>query len=347
MAENKQNQEDEIDLGNLFKIIGKGIKSLFNAIGDFFLNFFHYFILLLIFLKKNILKIGLAVILGAALGYFLEYDKPEEYSSNLIVETNYNSGIQLYKQIDYLSNLVSKKDTISLAKALQISTTEASQIRTLEVMPHKAEKNLFKLYDEYLKKINDTLFTKGLEIEIFKKRLNQYDYNYQEVFIKSNSKFGFNKISMGLKILVENEYFKRNKEIRKKQLNSKLAVLQKNLIQIDSLRSLYKKVKLKEAGKPSSSTTLEISQKVVDNNINDITLFNTSNEILAEIESLNSQILRSNNILNFISNFEEAGVIDKKVMDEKYFHLAVLFGSVMLLIILLLQLNSYLSNYKK
>ena len=64
MAENQspktQNSSDEIDLGQLFQLIGKG----FNAIFRFFLRVFLY-------LKKNIfILIGLVVI-GFVLGFGL------------------------------------------------------------------------------------------------------------------------------------------------------------------------------------------------------------------------------------------------------------------------------------
>lgn len=50
MAE-KQNipQNDEVDLGNLFKIIGKGFINLFNAIAGFFSWLFNLLVQLLIF----------------------------------------------------------------------------------------------------------------------------------------------------------------------------------------------------------------------------------------------------------------------------------------------------------
>ena len=130
------------------------------------------------------------------------------------------------------------------------------------------------------------------------------------------------------------------------KLKLKLGTLQKNLIQIDSLRSLYRVVALKEAEKTTSNSTIEFSQKQFDNNKNDLELFNTSNSILLEIEKLNFQILKSENILNIISDFNEVGVSNNKITGKKYFQFAVLFGSLMMLIILLLQLNQYLSNYK-
>ncbi len=346
MTKTNPSQEEEIDLGSLFKIIGKGFINLFNAIGKFFTILFHLVITLLFFAKKNAIKIGLAIIIGAIIGLFLDKTEPPKYHSELILKTNYGSGVQLYKQINYLEDLVKKKDTITLAEALEITPLEASQLTSFEIEAYQPKRNLYKLYDEYIM-TTDSVFTRGIKVEDFRKRINEYDYHYHEVKVKSRLKTVFRKVSTGIKKMVENEYFKNRRDIKSIELNQKLFILQKNLVQIDSLRSLYKVVALKEAEKQGASTTLEISQKQFDNNKNDLELFKTSDQILNQIEQLNSEILNSENILNFVSDFGEMGVLDKKIINKKYFQIGLLFGGLMLLAILLLQLNSYLNNYKK
>ena len=52
----KQNNEEEVDLGSLFIIIGNGFKKLFNFIGGVFKGLFHFFILILLFIKENLIK---------------------------------------------------------------------------------------------------------------------------------------------------------------------------------------------------------------------------------------------------------------------------------------------------
>jgi hypothetical protein len=50
-----KNNEDEVDLGALFLIIGKGFTKFFNFIGSIFKGIFHGFISILIFFKSNII----------------------------------------------------------------------------------------------------------------------------------------------------------------------------------------------------------------------------------------------------------------------------------------------------
>ncbi len=341
----KTQQEEEVDLGSLFVVIGKGIKNFFNYIGNILNRIFHYFILLLIFLKKHTVKLGLALLLGFIVGFVLHKLESKIYVSDMIVETNYDSGIQLYKQIDYLNDLVKKKDSVSLSGSLNLNLNEASQINAIEVSAYQAEKHFYKAYDEYLQK-TDTIYTKGFEFVDFKKRMAEYDLRYHQIKVSSKSKTVFANLSPSLISLVENDYYKNVKDLKVNELNQKLSVLHKNLIQIDSLRKTYKEVALKEAEKLSSSSTIEISKSEKDKNENDIELFKTSNEILNTISWTNEDLIRKNNIVNIISDFDKIGVPDKNITHKKYFRFAVLFGGLMLGWILLQQLNRYLEDYK-
>jgi len=341
----KNHQEEEVDLGNLFLVIGKGIRNLFNFIGNIFKSIFHYFILLLIFLKKHTIKLGLALLLGFIIGFILHKLESKSYMSDMIVETNYGSGIQLYKQIDYLNDLVKKKDSISLAQVLNIDSREAAQIDGIKVSPYQPEKNLYKAYDEYLLK-TDTIYTKGFKFEDYKKRMADYDLRFHKIEVTSKSKLIFSELTPSITSLVENDYYKQIKNLKINELHQKISILNKNLQQIDTLRNTYKEVALKEAEKLSSSSTIEISKSENAKNENDIELFKTSNEILNTISWTNTDLIRKNNVVNIISDFDKIGVSDKNITHKKYFQFAILFFGLMLGWILLRELNGFLDRYK-
>ena len=338
-------QEEEVDLGNLFKVIGKGISNLFNAIILFFTTLFHYFILFLIFLKRHAIKLGLAILIGVILGFIIDYKNQKSYVSNLIVETNFDSGVQLYKQINYLNDLVNKKDTLTLANTLNISIKEAAKFTDFNISPYQTSRNLYKAYDTYMQ-TTDTIYTKDFLVDDFKKRLGEYDYRFHNIEVQAFSNNVFKQTTPAIIALVENDYYKNLKNIKLNELNQKLTIYKKNLDQIDSLRYTYKEVAMKEADKSTSSSTIEIAKSDSEKNVNDIKLFETSNNILYQITSTNNEIIRNNNIINVISDFDKIGVVDKKLTHKKYFQFAVLFGGLMLLFILLKLLNKYLSEYK-
>ena len=337
-------QEEEVDLGNLFKVIGKGISNLLNVILQFFISIFHYFILLLIFLKNHAIKLGLALLIGFIVGLIIHKIGPKSYVSDMVVETNYGSGMQLYKQIDYLNNLVKKKDSISLAQVLNIKAIEAAKISRLGVSAYQPERNLYNAYDEYLKE-TDSIYTRNFKFEDFKKRVDEYDFRYHQIEVESESNNIFTKLTSGIINLVENDYFKNKRDIKLKELNQKLDILNNNLIQIDSLRKTYKEVSIKEAEKLTNSSTIEISKSDSKKDENDIKLFETSNELLNNISWTNEDLVRKNNVVNIISNFDQVGVPDKNITHKKYFQFPLLFFGFMLAWILIKKLNHYLENY--
>ena len=53
MSTAKNNNEEEVDLGSLFVIIGKGFKNFFNFIGSIFKGIFHRFIIQILIFCKN------------------------------------------------------------------------------------------------------------------------------------------------------------------------------------------------------------------------------------------------------------------------------------------------------
>ena len=75
MSTAKNNNEEEVDLGSLFVIIGKGFKNFFNFIGSIFKGIFHFLIITLLFFKEHLLKIIVAGLLGFIFGAYLDYNK--------------------------------------------------------------------------------------------------------------------------------------------------------------------------------------------------------------------------------------------------------------------------------
>ncbi len=86
MAEQSKNStSDEVDLGQLFQLIGKGFNRIFNG----FLRFF-------LFIKKNLLiLLGLGV-LGVAIGFGIGKISSEKVKTEVIVRPNLESQEYLY-----------------------------------------------------------------------------------------------------------------------------------------------------------------------------------------------------------------------------------------------------------
>ena len=104
-----QNNSDEIDLGQLFQMIGRGFQKLFNFIGSIFKGIFHLIMVFLLFVQKNIIVIVAAIIIGGVGGFILDIMSPEKYISRMVVEPNFNSVQQLYNNIAFLQKNINNR----------------------------------------------------------------------------------------------------------------------------------------------------------------------------------------------------------------------------------------------
>ncbi len=99
-ANNNQSNSDEIDLGQLFRMIGNGFNNLFRA----FLRVFLY-------LKKNALILAALVLVGAGIGYALGKIISEKLKTEVIVKPQMDSKNYLYDVIDEIQANLKAKDT--------------------------------------------------------------------------------------------------------------------------------------------------------------------------------------------------------------------------------------------
>ncbi len=343
MSTNQTNSE-EVDLGSLFKVIGKGFNNLFKAIGNFFKAIFHYVILLLLFLRNNALKLGLATLIGAGLGLFLDLTKPKVYSSTMIVEPNFKSTQQLYNNINFYHELVKQKDSVVLANVLGITRGEASKLKGFYIQPIRNDNEKFELFDEFIEEV-DTTTVKNIDIKEFKRSFTDYDYKYHKIKVRSEINNLFGKISNPIINSIENNnYFKNQKRINDENLIENEKLLKKSLIEVDTLRKVYNEVLLAEAKKIEQGTNISLAEG--SKKKGEIELFNQRLSLGKELIDNNKEKANTTEILNVVSSFNKVGARERGLLKKNTFRYASIFFGLMVLLILGIQLNRYLTNYK-
>ena len=95
---------EEVDLGQLFKLIGNAFNRFFNFIGSIFNKLFLAFVWLVFFTKKHFIKIVLAGVLGFAYGFIKQKTGDPVYKSDIIIKQNYKTGENLYNSLIFLNN---------------------------------------------------------------------------------------------------------------------------------------------------------------------------------------------------------------------------------------------------
>ena len=345
MSTNQKNNEEEIDLGSLFVIIGKGISNFFNFIGNIFRNIFHFFITILIFFKNNFIKIGIAGIVGLILGVFLEVKKPNTFGSEMLLEPNFNSARQLYNNVNYYNDLVKQKDTTTLQKIFNLDKKSASSLKKFEIEPVIIDRDIINAYDELILVV-DTLTIKSYEYSDFKASFTDYDYDVHKVTVIAEKNDVFDKLDdVIIGSVVENKYFNRLKELTNENLNRTDSVYRQSLSQIDSLRKVYMQVMLDEAKKESAGTNIDLGGQ--KGTTKELDLFEANRKINGDLKILAKEKSNKYEVINVISNFQSTGYQIKGVTKNYAFLLGFLGAGLMIVFLLLIQLNKYLDNYKK
>jgi hypothetical protein len=337
---------DEVDLGQLFELIGNGFKKLFHFIGNIFKEIFGAIIVFLQFIQKHLIKFAIAAIVGLALGIYLDINKEPQYLSSMVVEPNFNSVQQLYNNINFYDELAKSGDSIALAEALNITLKEAGSIKKFTVESYSDENQKVLLFDKFVKSL-DTTTQKAIDMEAYLKNFNSLDARFHTIaLIATNNGVGKKIQDAIINSISRNDYFNLQKDISDINIKLQDSLYSKQITEIDSLQLLYKRVMLKEADKPMQGTNISLGEGGNKDN-KELSLINKMEELKESLVLLNEEKANKSSILNVISAFPRKGVAIKGIWNSYKFIVPLALLSITLFILSLLSLNRYLKNYKK
>lgn len=336
---------EEVDLGQLFTLIGNAFSRLFAFIGSIFKGIFKAIILLLLFFQKHFIKFAIAGIIGFVIGFYLEYKEGPLYESTMMVEPNFNSVQQLYNNIAFYNELAQAEETTALALALDINGEQASTIKEVRVESFADNNQKIKLFDKFIREL-DTNTIKTIDFEAYLENFNSLDARFHKVIMitsKSDvAKKTQNAIVNSIKV---NSYFKLQKDVSDQNIAIQDSVFRKQLIEIDSLQDLYKKVMLAVAQNPGSGTNINLADEK-QSSAKELQLIAERTLLHEELVKLYEDKASKSSIINVISDFPKRGVEVKGFFESKKF-IGALIGIFLALILLgLFDLNKYLKNYK-
>lgn len=350
MSENIQNtpnnndpKSNEIDLRELFRMIGKGFSSLFAFLRNTLLFLLDLLIRALIVIRVHIVKFVIVGILSVAIGWFVDSRKPVVYGSNLYVKTNYDSSKQLYSNISFYNSLAENGDVETLSKIFEIDTTDARNLQGFYIEPDITENQNLISFDNFLKD-KDSLTVSQIDFNKFKSNIDPKDYDSHRIGVASVERNIFPSLQEKLITYnIENELIKRKKENFIQNLNIQEKSLLSRLTKIDTLRNVYNESILSESKKTSNAqTTIQMSSNT--KKTNEIELFNLDEKIASQLVIINQQRRMGEKTIDVISDFYP-GIEVKNFFDSYLFKIPIVTLSLLLLFILLRELNKYLDAY--
>jgi hypothetical protein len=354
MSENSSQPQpsEEVDLGQLFKLIGNGFRNFFNFIGDILNKLFLAFVWLVFFAKKHFIIIALAVVVGVVLAVVKQKVEDPIYTSTIVIKQNYNTGEHLYNTLDYYNSLITEKDSTTLGEILKAKPSEASKIKEFEIESVLSENQKLKLFDEYTKGIDSSLAT-TIDFEEFIENSKDYEFQFQKITLKSKTKNNFEKtFTQIIDNIVSNAFFKNEQKKDLEELTRSENAIRESLKQSDSLQKVYQTVLIKSVETTTGSQTSVTIDNTEDKSVTkEFELYNSDLNLRRELVSLERAKENKEKIIEIISSQQDNGTLDNKgklfgFEAPKIVAYGIKLGLLMFVILLLIEFVSFLDRYK-
>ncbi|WP_372938453.1 hypothetical protein [Seonamhaeicola sp.] len=346
-------QSEEVDLGQLFKLIGNAFDRLFKFIASIFITIYNAIIALLSHIYNRLIWYVSAVVLGVIVGVVIDLNSKKLYGANMFIETNFNSARQVYENVKEFHQLANiDKDSVELAKKLNIPVSLAATLKGFYIKPDFDENEIAEMYSEFYTRL-DSLSQTGMTYDRYKESLTPYNFKIHQIGVASTNKQIYEKIEAGLtKQLSNNTYLNELKEVGIENLKRQDVTLSKQISKTDSLVDEYLKIRINESkkepiagsgtnlfmGNTEAGTSLIVDEsKVLENKLQ-----------LEEIRrDINEDLIEKKNVVNVLASFPKTGYDISEWYDKKKFLLPIVFFTIALLVFVFLGLGKFLKEQNK
>ena len=349
---NQSQQNEEVDLGNIFIIIGKGFQKIFAFIGLIFKTIYDFIILILTHIFKRKWWYLATGVIGIALGIYLDQTKEKTFAANMYVETNFNSAAEVYENVYYLNQLSKNKDHVSqLVKKLNITEDQAKSIMSFDIEPIINENERVELFSDFKNEL-DSLSQENLVYDDYKNTLTDISYKRHKIEIQSTDQFVFKEIGKKISsMLINNEYLEKFKNSNNEAIQEEINNLDRLEKQIDSLVNTYLTIRQKEADKqPSNNSGTNLYMADANSNsllIDESKLILKKTELKQRKTYLKEKLLETDNVVNIIGQLPEAGYNITGILGLNMVRIPLLFFTITLLIFSFYGLFKYLETKVK
>ena len=349
---NTPQPSEEVDLGQLFKMIGNAFQRLFQFIGSIFNKLFLAFVWLVFFIKKRAVVLLIAAVAGLALGFILDKTSPPTYKSSITVKQNYAIGDNLYGSIDYYNSLLKDGDYEVLGRVLGLEKKVSEEILGIEIEPIITDNDRVVMFDKYISGL-DSLAASKVEYEVFVDNIKDYKHQLQQISIKSKTRANFKNVFDNVIGNINTNIFFVNEQAKDlAELNQQKVALEQSLAQSDSLQRTYKRVLEQQMeSKSTSETSITFEGNNDKNKTREFDLYKNDIELRREIVQIERKLKDKQNIVEIISSKQDSGFVDDTkellglTLNTKSYYL-VLFTILAFVILFGLEFLKFLEKYK-
>lgn len=230
----KQEENQEIDLSLISKKIGSFFENISTQIFKGFL-----------FIKRNLIIIGVLFVIGAGIGFYL--DKViKKYDHQIIVTPNFNSTDYLYAKIDLINSKIKNNDTLFLKNIVGVK--EPRMIQGIAITPITDVYKFIENKDQNFELIK--LMAEDGDIKkVIEENITSKNYPYHKISFTTGIETDYEKtVGPLLKYLNQSDYYAL---IQKEYVNNIKIKMAQNELTIEQINGVLN----------SFSSTVNGSQK--------------------------------------------------------------------------------------
>jgi hypothetical protein len=284
MEEQKQTQiaSDEIDLGQLFRSIGKGISNLRNSMIAGIAGIRNTFY------KNRVFFLGV-IVFGLSLGaLYSEVLKKDYFKSSMVLSCDYLNTQMLENTIDKFNLLAAEKDTEGIQNLLNLDSATANNIQKFEFRPFVSEDDVVEM-EVLREQLNNVTGEKKELVEKVIDRLEIENKNAYEISVFVYDPGSVKPLETALvSYFRNNNYIKGRIESNRKRLEMRKAKLQSELRKLDSLKVVlfqnYQSLSQKSRG---SNNVVVGGEEGLSNPLD---VFTTDLELHEELQTVQKQL---------------------------------------------------------
>lgn len=311
-------QSEEVDLGQLFRLIGNAFDRLFKLIGSIIKTLFSILIYALRSIIDNFKIIAISMVIAVVLGFALEKTKNDVYASEMLVKPYFDSKFQLVTNINYYNALIDDKDFVQLSNLFDIEEEATKSLIEFDISPGpETENDRILQYEKFIVSI-DSVRAQDISFKDYLDNRSVYSGDIFQISVTSHKKNIFRSLENGLNSTFTNTYSVKKMQKRDSLINLDKERVRRSLIQVDSLKRVYIDVMQSEASTNNSPATLKDGMSLVQERVKtkEFELLTKELELRHELTRLESQQVEEDVYFDTISSFQDVGSLYTTFFDK-------------------------------